>query len=148
MKNILKIIIALITFFSTINTTFASEWYIEQILDLNYWIEEYNLELSDLDNISFRDQTTNEMFEEFKRMNTLLKGEIIYKYRNNEFDFYQTSWIVSSHKKFVYNTNKLFYYISLKEEGYNYWELDTAILKSYRKIRIYYRKVKNLTYRK
>ena len=148
MKNFSKLIITLICFFSIANNTFASEWYIEQLLDLNYWIEEYDLELANLDYIYFTDEITNEMFTEFRKINELLKWEIISKYRSNEFDFYKTNGIISSHKKFVYYTNRLFYYISLKEQRQDYKELDDAILKTYKNVRIYYRKVKNLAYRK
>ena len=148
MKKISKFIIPLICFFSIVNNTFASQWYIEKLFDLNYWIEKFEINLPKLDYIDFNKKSTSNKFEKFKKINKSLKKEIISKYRNNEFDFYKTNWIISSHKKFVYYTNRLFYYISLKEKWYKYEELDDAILKSYKEVRTYYRKIKNLVYRK
>lgn len=148
MKKFSTIIITLICFFSIVNKSFAWEWYIEELLDINYWIEEYELELQNLEFIYFLDENKNIMFNEFNKINELLKKEIITKYKNKKFNYYQTKWIIWSYKKFIYYTNRLFYYISLKEKKYNYNELDESILKTYLNVRIYYKKTESLIYRK
>ena len=148
MKKFSTIIITLICFFSIVNKSFAWEWYIEELLDINYWIEEYELELQNLEFIYFLDENKNIMFNEFNKINELLKKEIIKKYKNKKFNYYQTKWIIWSYKKFIYYTNRLFYYISLKEKKYNYNELDESILKTYLNVRIYYKKTESLIYRK
>ena len=124
MKKIITIIITLTIFFSTINISFAertyNEWYIEQLLDLNIWIEEYDLTLAHITQIYFSDVNTQNLFEEFKRTSYLLNEEIIKSYREWKFDYYQVNWIISNQKKFIYHINRLFYYISIKEQNSNY----------------------------
>jgi len=146
MKKFILHIIVVISFFSIANTSFADEWYIEKLLDLNYWIEEYSLQLPSFNTLYFKDSNTQNMFKELDHINELLKQEIMKKYRSWEFDYYQVNGIVSSHKNFVYYSNKLFYYISLKDQWYRYKELDDAILINYRNTKSSYRKVKNLVY--
>lgn len=148
MKKFISIIITLTVFFSTINITFAekmySEWYIERILDLNVWIEEYDLALAHIDQMYFRDYNTQMLFEEYKNASLLLNQEIIRKYREWEFEYYQINWIISNQKKFIYHINKLFYYISIKEQNPNYIETDSIILEHYNISRTYYKRTQSL----
>jgi len=144
MKKIITTIITLSIFFSTNNISFAKEWYIEQILDLNVWIEEYDLALEHIDYIFFRDPNTQALFNEYKNSVALINQEIIRKYANKEFEYYQINWIISNQKQFIYHINKLFYYISIKEEGNNYIETNDLILENYSKARTYYIRLKYL----
>ena len=84
------------------------------------------------------------MFEDFKETDRLLKDKIISKYRVWDFSYYRVNDIISNYKNFVYYTNKLFYYVSLKESNPSFKEVDIAILKNYRKMRTYYEKIKIL----
>ena len=147
MKNILVYILAIFSLLSISNNSFASEWYVEQLLDINIWIEEYDLELANMDIMYFRDYRMQEKFHDFQEINQILKSEIINKYRTWDFDYYQTKWIITNHKNFVYYVNELFYYISIKETSPYYKEVDDAILKSYEKVRSNYRRVKILVNR-
>ena len=149
MKKILQIsTITILLFFWVNNNTLALEWYsegyIEKLLDINYWVEEYDLELISVKEVYFYTPEFKKMFEEFKKVDRVLKKEIITNYRNGNFDYYQANNIVSNYKNFVYHTNKLFYYVSIKESTPNFKETDTAILKNYRKMRSYYYRVKIL----
>lgn len=148
MKILLTYIIASICFFSIGNITNAAEskeWFIEQLLNLNHWVEEYDITLAHLDPLFFSDPETREMYETMKQINKALRAQIIDQYRNKELQYPEIWAIVSAHKKFIFYTNRLFYYISLKEQGQSYGELDDAVLKSYKNVRIYYRKIKYLT---
>ena len=144
MKKIINIIIAISLLLSSLSTTFASQWYLETLLDLNYWIEEHNLELAELDNIYFKNKLFNKVHNKLKKADKILKREIIQKYRNWEYEYYQVNWIVKNYKNFIYHANQFFYYLKIEEQHPNYRDLDTAILRSYRNMNSNYRKVKNL----
>lgn len=136
-----------ITFVLLFSTSFfqvnAEEWYIETLLDLNYWIEEYDLELEQIDYVYFSNSTTRQIFQNFEIANTLLKNEIINKYRSEEFDYYQTKAIIKSQKMFVYHVNRLSYYLSVKEQNPSFVDTDTFILKHYSNARLFYKKVRH-----
>lgn len=144
MINLLKIIILFSMFFSSATYSFAKEWYIENLLQINTWVEAFDIELIEIDDYYFADENLQNTYEEFKRTSQLLKREIIRKYENDEFGYYQTKWVITNYKKFVYYTNSIFYYLSLKDEGVNDSEIDNAILESYTKIRTYYKRLKYL----
>ena len=142
-----KILFSFLTSFFIIfisTNTYASEWYIENLLDLNIWIEEYDLELSYIDKIYFINSNTKEIFDNFKVANRLLKDEIIKKYRAWEFDYYQVKWIITNQKMFVFHINRLSHYLSIKEQNHRYLDVDNFILKNYSNARIYYKRVKYL----
>ena len=70
MKNLIKFIILLSLVFSTQSNTFATEkeWAIESLLDLNYGIEAYDIELEELDNYVFNNEHNNFVFNRFKKV--------------------------------------------------------------------------------
>lgn len=151
MKNLVYTIIWIIIFFSIFNYSTANygwvnnkEWYIEKLLDLNYWIEEYKFQINDLEYIYFYDINSQKMYDDFRTAEQTLKSEFLRKYRNWEIDYYTMNWIVKNFNLFVYHTNKLFKYISIKEIKSDYKELDIAILKNYENSRSYYYKTKLL----
>ncbi len=143
MKNLVYIILSIFTFFSISNITSANkEWYIEKILDLNYWIEEYKIQINDIDYIYFYDEESQKLYDNFRSADKLLKDEIIRLYRDWKIDYYKMNWITQNYNLFIYHTNKMFKYISLKEVRSNLKELDIAILKNYENSRSYYYKTK------
>lgn len=151
MKKIIVFIITFTIFFSTINNSFAentfSEWYIEKLLDLNVWIEEYDLNLARIDQIYFRNYETQNLFEEYKNTSLLLNDEIIKKYREGKFWYYQINWIISNQKKFIYHINKLFYNLSIKEIYPSDIQIDDYILNHYNIARTYYKRIQALVYK-
>jgi len=147
MKNFIKMIIIISLILSSLSTTFAEKWYLETLLDLNYWIEEHSLELAELNNISFNSKLYNRVYDNIKNIDKILRKEIIKNYRNWKYEYYQVNGIIKNYKNFIYHTNKFFYYIKIEEKYPNYRDLDTAILRSYRNMKSSYRKVKNLSKR-
>jgi hypothetical protein len=145
--KILSFILTIMLIIPIFQDAYAAEyspWYIDQLLDLNYWIEEYDLELEYIDYIYFSNPQTQAIFENFKEVNRILKDEIIRKYRAWEFEYYQTKWIITNQKMFVYHTNKFFHYLSIKEQNPEYIETDNFILKNYSNMRIYYNRLRHL----
>lgn len=148
MKKWIIGIIVLFSFFSIANAADQTEGLLERLLDINYGPEHYEIELSSLDMIYFSDQNTNRQFQEINQVNETLKDQLMLQYRAWNLDHNRMSAIVSVHQKFIYHLNKFFYFLSLKEKGYNYKELDTSILKNYKLVRVYYKKIKYFTLKK
>lgn len=152
MKKFILLIITFTIFFSTLNNSFAtnqySEWYIERLLDLNVWIEEYDLTLAHINQMYFDDYQTQALFDEYKNTTLKLNKEILKRYREWNFHYYQVNWIILNQKLFIFHINKLFYYISLKNEYPNEKQLDDFILKHYSTARTYYKRIQSLVYRK
>ena len=151
-KIFITFTIAIILFFLFLNYTLASEWYsewyLEKLLDINYWVEDYDLNLGSIKDVNFSTTKFRKIFKEFKRVDILLKQEILKKYRNSNFSYYKVNDIISNYKNFTYYTNQFFYYISIKESNPGFKEAHIAILKNYRKMRIYYKRVKILVNKK
>jgi hypothetical protein len=142
-KKIISLIITFFIFFSSLNNTFANEWFIEKLLDINYWVEEYNLNLINLNYINFNNPKYNNIYNELKNADSILRNEFMKKYRNWEYEYYQTNWIIINYNNFIYYTNKYLYYTKISESPNDYTELNTAIIRSYRNMRSSYIKVKN-----
>lgn len=143
MKKIIIFIISFTIFLSSQSNTFAEEWYIERLLDLNYWVEELTLGLSELEYVQFNTAQYDNMYNELKNADWLLRTEFMKKYRNWEYTYSQINWIITNYNNFIYYTNKFFYYLKLKESGYSYTELDSAMIKSFTNMRNSYRHVQN-----
>ena len=102
------------------------------------------LVLAELDNIHFKNNLFNKVHNQLKEADKILKKDIIRRYRNWEYEYYQVNWIVKNYKNFIYHANQFFYYLKIEEQHPNYRDLDTAILRSYRNMNSSYKKVKNL----
>lgn len=144
MKKIISIIITLTLILSSLSTTFAEEWYIERLFDLNYNIEETNLNLSQINYIHFNEEKYNRIYNEFKTVDSILKKWFMKNYREWNYEYYQINWIITNYNNFIYHTNQFFFFIKLKEQNNNYTENNTAIIRSYTNMRSSYNKVKNL----
>ena len=145
MKKIITSIIILSSIFSIQTPTFASsEPIFERLLDINYWVEEFDLQLAQLDEMYFYDQNLNTMHREFQQANENIKKEIIMYYRQGRFTYYQTQWIVRAQKNFVHYVNQIFTHMKYKELDPYYADVDGHILDNYRKARSSYNKIKQI----
>jgi len=145
-KKIFLSIIALISF-SIGNIAFA-KWYIDTLLDINSGIESYDIKLEKLDSYNFKNTSTQETYNRFVSINRILRSELLRKYQSGNFEYYQMQGIIKNYKWFIYNTNKFFQYLSIKDSGITWKSIDTAILRSYQNVRIYYTRMKNIIKRK
>ncbi len=148
MRKFIKIIITFFIFISTTITINANEWYIERLLQINSWVEAFDIELASIDKYHFKNTSLRNTYLELIKVASLLKDEIIKKYKNDEFEYYQTKWIIENYKKFIYYSNQIFYFLKLREKWYKWNEINNAIMKSYQNIRTYYRRLKRLIYKK
>ncbi len=142
MKKILQSIIISSFIISSIFSANATEWYIEQIFDLNKGIEVYELELSSLENLNFKNSAIQATYDEFKRVDTVLKDEFIRQYRTWDISYYEMQDLVQDYNNFVYYTSKTFSYISQEEKGFRGRETERAIYNGYSNMRQSYAKVK------
>ena len=150
MKKLVSSILFIFCFFSIVNNSIAwysdeknIEWYMEKILDLNYGIEQYKFDVNEINYIYFYDKNSQNLYNSFRSTEQILKEEFLKKYRDNKIDYYTMNAIINNFNLFVYHSNKMFEYLSIKESR-NYKELNTAILKNYEKSRSYFYKTKNL----
>ncbi len=144
MKKIITAIITLFIIFSSNTNTFAEEWYIEKLLDLNYKVEQNDIDFATLKPIYFNNQENRRIYSELISTTESLKNLIMKNYREWKFSYYQASWIVKSYNYFIYHTNKYFSYLRTKELNWNYKEVDTAIRNSLINMRNKYKRVKYL----
>lgn len=144
MKKLLLPIISIFAFFSIVNISLAEETYLDEILDLQYWIEEYNLNLSNIEYIYFSDDSKREIYQSYKNTDSILKELFMDYYRAWEIDYYSMNWIITNYNLFVYHTNKFLYYLSLQEKSGDYIDFDSAISRNYSLSRSHYNKVKEL----
>jgi len=143
MKKIISIIIVSILYFSSTSNTFAEEWYIEELLNINYEVERLTLDLSEIDTIYFKTPKYNKLRNQMIKINSTLKKWIMNKYKNWELEYYQINWVITNYNNFIYHINKLFYFLKLKEQNCGFRELDTAIIRSYTQIRSSFKKIKS-----
>jgi len=146
MKKSITLIIALLVSFSIPSGVFAIQS-IDSLLEIQSGVEGFDISRVKLEQHSFRTDAIKNVYEDFHASNDVLRSEILKKYRNWEFSYYQMQWIVKSYKQFVYNTNKLFWYLAIKDSWFRGKTIDTAILRSYQNIRIHYNRMKHLIWR-
>jgi hypothetical protein len=147
MKKIFSIIV-FIFIFSIPNFANANEWYIEQLLQLKVGPEAFTMNLSKIEDIYFVDSDNQEVFDSFKNTSEILRDEILRKYENDEFEYYTMQGIVSNYNSFVYYTNKLFYYLSIREQNSSLdAETENGVSKNYSKSRNYFKRLKYLIYK-
>ena len=143
MKKILIYSIIFFWSFSIENTVF-SEWYIDELLEIHSGIEAFDIELVDIQYYRFQTPGIQHVYDSFLSVNDVLKNELMRKYREDNFAYYQMQGIIKNYKGFIYHTDKLFFYLSIKDNGLKGKEIDTAILRSYQNTRIYYTRMKNI----
>lgn len=143
MKKIIAIILFLFLF-SIVNFANASEGYIGRLLQINVWPEAYDLSLVSIDDINFISSENQEVFNNFKLSAEILRAEILRQYEAGNISYYTMQGIIKNYKSFVYNTNKLFNYIAIKEARPYYEEADRAIKKYYSEVRIRYNRLSYL----
>lgn len=147
MRKIFNIIISFIVF-SIFSFTNASEWLLEQNLDLNYWPESFELSLSTIFNYKFNNKNNQNTFINFQYLNNALRENLIKANQEWKFSSNKINWLVREYNLFVYHTNKLFEYISIKEKNPKYSDTNIAISKNYKSARSYFEKLKNIFYSK
>ena len=143
MKKIISSIIILIASFSITNNAFAMQS-IDELLEIPSGIEAFEIQLQRLDAHNFQTQGIQNVYDTFQSTNKVLRSELIRKYRDGEFEYYQMQGIIKNYSGFIYHTNKLFQYLAIKDSGILGKEVDTAILRSYQNVRIYYTRMKNI----
>lgn len=144
MKKIYKIIIIIFFIISSYKYAYTEEWYIEKLLNLNYIIEENNIELIKIKYYSFNNSSYNNLYKNLKYIENTLKKEIMKNYKNWKYTYYQVNWIINSYKDFIYYINNLLSLLKIKEKNIDYIDLDRALLNTYTNIRSSFTKIKNL----
>lgn len=143
MKKLIYTILTTFLFFSIVNISVASEWYMEKILDMAYWVEELKLKIYNLDPVYFTDQNSQNLYNNFRAADNTMREQIWTLYKAGQFDYYRMNGIIDEYNLFLYHTNRMFYYLSLKARIYDK-QLDNAIANNYELSRSHYERVKFL----
>jgi len=144
MKKITILIIASLFLFSSIFTANAQEGYMEQLLELNTGLEVYELSIPKMDVMTFSESSLQNTYNEFIRVDGILRNEFIRQYRLGELTYYQMRDIITNYSNYIYYTNRTFYYLRQKELGYDNKETQRAIKNGYSSMRTYYVRVKGV----
>jgi len=147
MKNFIKAIIVLSLIFSSQNFTQAEckPDYIQDLFDFEAESEIQSLDLWDIEYQNFKTEKYSNLQYGLKKADDYMKTGIVEKYRNKEFGYYQTSWIIKNYNDFLYHANAYLYYLKLKELYPKDKFIDYDIKDSYTAMKNSYTKVKNLT---
>jgi hypothetical protein len=143
MKNKIKDLLLISIFISIL---FSSIWFtnaqkMNDVLNIHFWVEKIEYELSELPKRNFRNSKLQEKYTEMKILNKILTNAFYKEYTNWNIDYYTTKWIIKNHQNLIYHTKKLFTYFELKIENSKYVEVDEKILNSYSQIRISYNRI-------
>lgn len=130
--------------FSSISMTYAEEWYLEKLLELNTGLEVYEMGLTQMDSMTFSNQSIQNTYNAFLKVDTSLRNEFIRQYRAWELSYAQMRDIVVNYNTYIYYTNRTFYYLRQKELGYDNKETQRAIINGYSSMRTYYVRVKGV----
>ena len=145
MKKIMICIIMLSSFFSSIFSVSAQNWFLSDLLEIQTGLEVYDLEnIPKLASQNFSSAAIQETYNEFIRVDTLLRNEFIRQYRNWDISYYQISDIIKNYKDFLYYTNITFWYISETERWLRGPQIRNAISDSYSNMRMSYNRVINI----
>ncbi len=115
MKKIVSLIIIFVWIFSILNFVNASEWEVSNILDLEYGIQESDLDNIYIKNVKLKNTKYNIMYNKMKKVDTVIKKEILRKIEAGEFSYYTWFDIIRAYSSFIYSVNRLFELYSFKE---------------------------------
>lgn len=142
MKKIISLSIISVILFSTLNFVYASQGWLDKLLDINYWIEKLKLDSVQLKIIHLDSKKNREILRKLKQYDEILRTEIIENYELGNYNYYRANDIIRNYTNFIYYTNKYFFYLRWKEIAPNYLEVDRAIENSYVQMRRYYSRLK------
>jgi len=152
MKKIILTIIFISTIFSSIWLTNANNrWEIDKILNINFWTEQIEYKLSELPLKNFQNKYVQTKYNKMRKINKILTQKFYEEYKAWNIDYYTTKWLILNHKRFIYNTSKLFDYIEIKLYHPNskiiQREANEKIINSYSQMRINYKRISFLFHR-
>lgn len=145
LKKTIGCIIILLSSISISNwvSAFNQGGYIDELLEIPTGVEAFEISLPQVDIYNFRNSSVRSVYENFSSVHQVLRQELLNKYANGDFEYYQMQGIIKNYSDFVYHTNKLFGYLEIRESGISGKTIDTAIIRSYQNIRISYNRMRN-----
>lgn len=143
--NKLTTIILTIFFVFSIKNTYASQS-LEEILNLDIWPINYELNLETLNEYTFKSKSLDSKYQALKKIDSSLRKLIIQKYAKNEFSENKTNSLVKNYGNFIYYTNEFFYFLKQIDNNpslKNNIEIQDWVLKSYKNMKNYYKIIFN-----
>lgn len=146
MKYIFSLLsISSFVLFSSVLSVSAQEGYLEQLLQLETWLENYQIEeIPKLEVRSFSNSSVQKTYDEFLKLDVILRKEFIRQYSIWDISYYQMQDIVANYRDFLYYTGKTFSYVSEYEKWLRGEEIDRAIESGYSNMRMSYGRIKGI----
>lgn len=141
MKKIISLIIIFVYIFSIANFVNASEWEVSDILELEYGIQESDLNEIYIKTVSLKDSKYRNKYTSMREVDKVIKKEILRKIQAEEFDYYTWFDVIKTYSSFIYSVNRLFKLYSYKED---WQDVDSSIRTTSFQIKTYYKKLQYL----
>lgn len=148
MKKISSLIILLILTLLITKVSFVNADFIENMLNMNSWIEELNLNKHTLYDPRLNNKIMQERYYNLKKSNKEIKKALINEYKEGGFWYYQMQGIVRNYSNFIYYSNKYFSSLKKREIYWNSKEVKSNIEENFSYMVSYYKKFKSLLYLK
>lgn len=118
MKYIFTLLIVVVSlFFSSVFSASAQEGYLEQLLQLSTGLESSQMdEIPKLPARAFSNASVQKTYDEFLKLDTLLRSEFVKQYQNGDISYYQMQDLIANYSDFLYYTGKTFSYVSEHEK--------------------------------
>lgn len=146
MKYILSLLsISAFIIFSSMSSVSAEEGYLEELLQLSTGLESYKMEeIPKLETRSFSNTAVQKTFNEFQKLDTILRKEFTRQFDAGDIPYYQMQDLITNYTDFLYFTNKTFSYVSEHEKWLRWEEINRAIESGYSNMRMSYGRIKGI----
>ena len=139
MKKFIALIITLVFWISSANAISF-----EKTLNLDIWVEIYEINQFTLDEYSFKSNALQNAYEELEYLDSAFREAIFDRFQKWEIKRYQAHAFVKEYKTFVYYTNQFFYYLKQTEYGNNSKENSYYIGKMYQNLTDSYQRLSSI----
>ena len=150
MKYIFSLVsISIFVIFSSPISVRADGWYLDELLQLSTWLESHKMEeIPKLENRIFSNAAVQKTFNEFQKIDTILREEFTKQFVAWDISYYQMQDLITNYTDFLYFTNKTFSYVSEHEKWLRGEEINRAIESGYSNMRMSYGRIKGILERK
>jgi len=146
MKKIITHIILIFSLFSILSydTTFCSEWLISDMLNIEDWAQESQLNTIKIKTYSLKNEEYRASYAKMKSINQTIKNQILKRIQNNELTYYTWVDTIRAYSNFINSVNRMFELYSQKETYPSDSLIDSKIIDNYYILRTNYKKLQYL----
>ena len=142
MKKLSSLIIILFFTLLTETIVVTNADFVEDILNTKSELEKISFEFYNLKNPNIKSNTIQNRYYKLSNIDKIIKKQVIKKYKNNGFGYYQMQGIVKNYNYFIYYSNKYFSSVKSREIYWSNKEVEGNIYKNFDMMKSYYKKFK------